>query len=159
MYDITTNGSLASYRSVNNYNAKIVEDLYIIEQENGKFGVLKFANGVTGKFIFDFDYSSGPTYRYLSLQDNDNHSNTGIALYNNSTASIENITINRFKNGIELRNSRLTTNGTAKATTINNCANCGVYIIISSIFEFEEYVYSYLSGSDSRKHKHNLCEC
>ena len=114
----------------------------IIEgRSNDDRTVLKFANGVTGKFIFDFDYSSGPTFRYLSLQDNDNHSNTGIALYNNSTASIENITINRFKNGIELRNSRLTTNGTAKATTINNCANCGVYIIVSSIFEFEDGVF------------------
>lgn len=103
--------------------------------------VLKFANGVTGKFIFDFDYSSGPTFRYLSLQDNDNHSNTGITLYNNSTASIENITINGFKNGIELRNSRLTTNGTAKATSINRCVNYGAYIIVSSIFEFEDGVF------------------
>lgn len=103
--------------------------------------VLKFANGVTGKFIFDFDYSSGPTFRYLSLQDNDNHSNTGIALYNNSTASIENITINGFKNGIELRNSRLTTNGTAKATSINRCVKYGAYIIFSSIFEFEDGVF------------------
>lgn len=103
--------------------------------------VLKFANNVTGKFIFNFDYSSGPTFRYLSLQDNDKHSNTGIALYNNSTASIENITINGFKNGIELRNSRLTTNGTPKATSINGCVNCGAYIIISSIFEFEDGVF------------------
>ena len=96
---------------------------------------------LTDKFIFYFDYCSGPTFRYLSLRDNGNNSNTGIALYNNSTASIENITIDRFKNGIELRNSRLTTNGTAKATTISNCALCGVYIIISSIFEFEDGVF------------------
>ena len=112
----------------------------IIEgRSNDDRTVLKFANGLTGKIIFVFDYCSGPTFRYLSLQGND--SNTGIALYNNSTASIENITINGFDNGIELRNSRLTTNGTAKATTINNCSLCGVYIIVSSIFEFEDGVF------------------
>ncbi len=103
--------------------------------------VLKFAAGVAGKIIFNFDYSSGPTFRYLSLQDNAKHSNTGIVLNNNSTASIENITINGFKNGIELRNSRLTTNGAAKTTTISNCTVNGAYIVISSIFEFEDGIF------------------
>lgn len=103
--------------------------------------VLKFADGVAGKIIFNFDYSSGPTFRYLSLQDNAKHSNTGIVLNNNSTASIENITINGFKNGIELRNSRLTTNGADKTTTISNCTVNGAYIVISSIFEFEGGIF------------------
>lgn len=103
--------------------------------------VLKFADGVAGKIIFNFDYSSGPTFRYLSLQDNAKHSNTGIVLNNNSMASIENITINGFKNGIELRNSRLTTNGASKTTTISNCTANGAYIVISSIFEFEDGIF------------------
>ncbi|HEG0266603.1 TPA: hypothetical protein SB288_001557 [Campylobacter coli] len=103
--------------------------------------VLKFADGVAGKIIFNFDYSSGPTFRYLSLQDNAKHSNTGIVLNNNSMASIENITINGFKNGIELRNSRLTTNGASKTTTISNCTVNGAYIVISSIFEFEDGIF------------------
>lgn len=103
--------------------------------------VLKFADGVAGKIIFNFDYSSGPTFRYLSLQDNAKHSNTGMVLNNNSTASIENITINGFKNGIELRNSHLATNGTDKTTTISNCTVNGAYIVISSIFEFEGGVF------------------
>ncbi|ENP7033812.1 hypothetical protein ACEB11_001639 [Campylobacter coli] len=132
--DLTLSNSMI-FKSID-LNHVIIEG-----RSNDDRTILKFANGVTGKFIFNFDYSSGPTFRYLSLQDNDNHSNTGIALNNNSTASIENITINRFKNGIELRNSRLTTNGTAKATSINGCASCGVYIIISSIFEFEDGVF------------------
>ena len=73
----------------------------IIEgRSNDDRTVLKFANGVNDKFIFNFDYCSGPTFRYLSLQDNRDNFNTGIALYNNSTVSIENITINGFKNGI-----------------------------------------------------------
>ena len=56
LYDITTNGSLASYKSVNNYNTKIVDDTYIVEQENGKFGVLRFANGLESVIPFEYDF-------------------------------------------------------------------------------------------------------
>ena len=73
LYDITTNGSLASYRSVNNYNTKIVEDLYIIEQENGKFGVLKFANGLESVIPFEYDF--------IRLTNNLNENNELIADY------------------------------------------------------------------------------
>lgn len=56
LYDITTNGSLASYKSVNNYNTKIVDDTYIVEQENGKSGVLRFANGLESVIPFEYDF-------------------------------------------------------------------------------------------------------
>lgn len=56
LYDIKTKGNLAKYKSVNNYNTKIVGDAFILEQENGKFGVLKFINGLESVIPFTYDF-------------------------------------------------------------------------------------------------------
>lgn len=56
LYDIKTNGELAKYKSINNYNAKIVDIAFILEQQNGKFGVLKFINGLESVIPFEYDF-------------------------------------------------------------------------------------------------------
>ncbi|MCI8394063.1 MAG: hypothetical protein HFH86_01100 [Bacilli bacterium] len=56
LYDVTTDHKYTSYASVKNYGIGIENDLFIVENETGKFGLLSLKENPTLKIKFEYDF-------------------------------------------------------------------------------------------------------
>lgn len=56
LYDLETNRELGRYKTVKNYGIGISDDVYIVEDKNNKWGVLRFFDGVNLMIPFTYDY-------------------------------------------------------------------------------------------------------
>ena len=56
LYDVVHGSTLQSYKAIKNYNTKIANDTYILQNKDGLWGALSFGNGLDNPVKFEYDF-------------------------------------------------------------------------------------------------------